>query len=139
MNQTERLLYQKHKLTDAERSSCLRLIECGLPTDEIATIMHISKSTVSYIRQAHTACLAQDWSTLQKLSTQCRPTVDWAMKITGADKTFNETFGEPNANKEPAQTAPAPVETISKEDFQSLTNMLQDISYLLTEIRDALK
>ena len=141
MNKTERLLYQKHHLSDEERNQCLRLIDCGLPTKEIAEIMHISNSTVSYIRQAHTAGLSKDWSVLQKLSTVCRPTVDWAMKLTGTDKVFIETFGKPEPiENKPEQTAPAPaVETISKEDFKAFSATLQDILYLLTEIRDTLK
>lgn len=145
MNKTERLLYQKHNLTDEERNSCLRLINCGLSTKEIAEIMHISNSSVNYIRQAHTACLAKDWDTLQRLSTNnARASVDWAMRITGVDKVFKETFGEPKkeSKKEPEVVAPAPapvVETISKEDFQALSATLQDICYLLTEIRDAIK
>ena len=137
-HETERLLATKHKLTDKERNDALRLLNCGLSPREIAEIMHISKSSVSYIRQAHTACLAQDWSTLQSLSTYCRATVDWAMRLTGTDKTFIETFGEPK--KEP-ESAPVqvPVETISKDDFKALSATLQDICYLLTEIRDLIK
>ena len=145
MNKTERLLYQKHTLSDDERNQVLKLINCGLATREIADIMHISTSTVSYIRQAHTACIDKDWTTLQKLSTSpASASVEWAMKITGVDKLFKKTFGEPKTAdesvKEPEQTTAAPVvETISKEDFNVLSATLQDICYLLTEIRDTLK
>ena len=66
----------KWRLTDKDRDQVLKLIVCGLPTKEIAEIMHVSTSTVSYIRQAHTACINQDWSVLQKLSMDCRLTVD---------------------------------------------------------------
>jgi hypothetical protein len=144
MNNTERLLYQKHHLSDEERNQILKLINCALSTREIASIMHISTSTVSYVRQAHTACIDKDWNTLQRLSTgPARATTEWAMKITGTDKVFKETFGEPKKiEKEPEQVAPATapvVETISKEDFQSLSATLQYICYLLTEIRDLIK
>jgi hypothetical protein len=142
MNKTERLLYQKHSLTDEERNQCLKLINCGLSTHEIAEIMHISKSTVCYIRQAHTACLSQDWSTLQRLSTCIRPTVDWAMKLTGADKAFLETFGNPKpAEKEPEQVAPTtalPDTILTREDVTAMYATMQDIRSLLIEIRDVL-
>ena len=138
MNKTERLLYQKHTLSDEERAQVLKLLNCGLPANEIADIMHISKTTVAYIRQAHTACLAQDWSTLQRLSKDCRLTTEWALRITGTDKVFKETFGEPKTEKEPEQIAPA-VETITKEDFYAAYATLQDIRSLLVEIRDILK
>lgn len=141
MNKTERLLYQKHNLSDEERNQCLRLMNCGLATQEIAEIMHISKSTVSYIRQSHTACLAKDWDTLQKLSTTGhRPVVDWAMKITGADKEFLETFGKPT---EPVEVAEAGKivdnPPITRDDFLAMYATMQDIRSLLTEIRDTLK
>ena len=126
-----------HRLTDKDKDAILKLIVCGLPTDEIADIMHCSKSTVGYHKQAHTACINKDWSTLQKLSINHRSIVDWAMKVTGTDKVFEESFP-----KQPEVEAPKPEpapETISKEDFASLRNTLQDICYLLTEIRDMLK
>lgn len=129
----------KHLLTDQERDQVLKLSVCGLQIKEIAEIMHISTSTVSYIRQAHNACLNQDWSTLQKLSTTSRTIVDWAMRVTGTDKVFAETFPkEPEPEVEAPKTEPAP-ETITREEFKSLNNTLQDICYLLTEIRDMLK
>ena len=125
-----------HKLTDKDRDAVLKLIVCGLPTDEIADIVHCSRSTVGYYRQAHTACINKDWSTLQKLSIHHRGLVDWAMKVTGTDKVFLENFPK----DEPEVEAHKPVpETISKEEFASLNNTLQDICYLLTEIRDMLK
>jgi transcriptional regulator with XRE-family HTH domain len=140
---SEKVSNAKPRLTDEDRNHCLRLIGCGLSTDEIAKIMHISKSTVSYIRQAHNACLAQDWSTLQRLSLEVKSTVEWAMKLTGADKVFEETFKDENEEPEQNVEVPAPTtnvpETITREDFLSLSNTLQDISYLLTEIRDILK
>lgn len=128
----------KRYLTDSDRDAVLRLIGCGLTSKEIADTLRISISTVSYVRQAHNACLKTDWSALQKLSTVCRSTVDWAMKVTGTDKVFTETFGEPGAQDE--TTEPEPVApSITKEDISSLQNTLQDICYLLTEIRDLLK
>lgn len=129
----------KHRITDKDRDQVLKLMTCGLPTKEIAEIMKISTSTISYIRQAHTACINKDWSTLQKLSLDSRAVVDWAMNVTGTDRVFLETFGEPNEQKAP-EPAPAVVEpAMTKEDFLQLSNTLQDIVYLLTEIRDTLK
>lgn len=141
MNKTERLLYQKHNLSDEERNQCLKLITCGLPTNEIADIMHISKSSVSYIRQAHTACISKDWDTLQRLSTSgSRPAVDWAMRLTGADKEFLETFGTPDKYKPTdGPVVDVPTDPITREDILAMYATLQDIRSLLTEIRDTLK
>lgn len=143
----EKVSGTRPRMTDEDRNRVLRLIGCGLPTAEIADIMHISKSTVSYIRQAHNACLAQDWSTLQRLSLEVKSIVDWAMKITGVDKVFEEFQKTP----EPTVTVPVGIVTdstakepsdhtnITREDFLTLSNTMQDICYLLTEIRDILK
>ena len=132
----------KRQLTDKDRDAALRLIVCGLSTSEIADTMRISRSTVSYIRQAHTACIEKDWSTLQKLSTTCRTVVDWAMRVTGTDKDFENLFKEeePTPAPEQSESVPAPTtEQITREDFLTLSNTLQDMCYLLTEIRDMLK
>ena len=126
----------KHRLTDKDRDAVLKLIVCGLSTEEIKDILHFSASTISYIRQAHNACMKQDWSTLQKLSLDTRATVDWAMKVTGTDKVFQETFGEPSGCDEPAVPAP---EYATKEDFLAMYATMQDVRNLLIEIRDALK
>ena len=141
---TEKVPTLKPRLTDEDRNNCLRLINCGLSTAEIAGIMHISKSTVSYIRQAHTACLAKDWSTLQKISVEVKSTVEWAMKLTGMDKVFEEEFPkEPEPDIAVPTQVPGPTvgstENITREDFLQLSNTMQDICYLLTEIRDILK
>ena len=109
---------------------------------EIANIMHISKSTVNYIKQAHTACVEQDWNTLQRLSSASRPLADWAMRITGVDKKFLETFGNPVTNEPvtgPTVDNEPTTENISKEDFAYLKQSLSDICKLLVEIRDILK
>lgn len=145
MNKTERLLYQKHNLSDEERNQILKLMNCGLATQEIADIMHVSKSSISYIRQAHTACVDKDWSALQRLSTSgSRPAVEWAMKLTGVDKIFEETFKKPRENvEEPVAVAEEGkvVDTlpITREDFLAMYATMQDIRSLLTEIRDVLK
>ena len=127
-------------ITDRDRDNVMRLTESGLSVEEIADIMHISRSCIGNIRHAHKSCVAQDWSALQKLSHTMRATLDWAMRVTGTDKVFLETFPK----EEPKQVEPAvnPVPTpdlITREDFLSLQNTLQDICYLLTEIRDTLK
>ena len=135
--------YVKRTLTDTDRDTCLKLINCGLSNTEIVNIMHISLSTIQYIKQAHKACVNQDWNTLQKLSTCVRPTVDWAMKITGTDKAFLETFGKPKEQSEPV-TGPtvdytAVPDPITREDFLGMYATMQDIRSLLVEIRDILK
>ena len=137
MNKTERLLYQKHNLSDEERNQCLRMLNCGITTQEIADIMHISKSTVSYIRQAHTACLAEDWSLLQKLhATGHRPMVEWALKITNSEVKYKEYFSLVPATAEPEQSAPSTDASVSNEDILSV---LKDIRMVLVEIREMLK
>lgn len=136
---TEKVKTPKRHLTDSDRDAILRLTGCGLSAKEISDTMRIGLSTVHNVRQSHKACVKKDWSTLQKLSTICRATVDWAMKVTGADKEFEELFKEPEQTVAET-TAPAPVaESITREEFLSLSNTLQDICYLLTEIRDLLK
>ena len=132
----------KRHITDKDRDDVLKLLTCGLSTQEIAEIMHISKSTVSYIRQAHTACVNKDWSTLQRLSTSISAITEWAMKVTGLDKEFLETFPKEPEEQPAQESAPAPVvvEPIrTREDFMTLSNTMQDICCLLTEIRDMLK
>ena len=137
--ETERV---KHYLTDKDRDDVLKLLTCGLSTQEVAEIMRISKSTVSYIRQAHTACINKDWSTLQRLSTTISAITEWAMKVTGLDKEFLETFPKEPESQPVQESASAPVVAepiITREDFMTLSNTMQDICCLLTEIRDMLK
>lgn len=132
-------------LTDANRDHALKLLGCGLSINEIASILRISKSSVQYIKSAHQACIEQDWSTLQKMSTYTRATVDWAMRTTGTDKVFLETFPKEDGPEAPEQSVTGPTvdtpapDPITREDFLSLYNTMQDICYLLTEIRDMLK
>lgn len=133
----------KHYLNDKDRDAVLKLITCGLSTDEIAGICKCSTSTISYIRQAHTACINRDWTTLQKLSTTTRPTVDWAMKVTGTDKVFAEEFKEEQKPEEPVtgptvDVTPAPA-VVTREEFLALYASVQDICNLLIDIRDTLK
>jgi hypothetical protein len=128
----------RHTITDADRDHVLKLCGCGLTNNEIANMLHISSRSVTNIRMAHAACIRQDWSALQKLSTTIRPTVDWAMQVTGVDKVFAETFPKEDVPTETPPVTPAP-ETITREEFQTLSTTLQDICYLLTEIRDLLK
>jgi len=128
----------RHWLTDVDRDNVMKLANCGLSSVEIATITHISRSSINNIRQAHQACVDQDWSTLQRLSTTIRHTVDWAMRVTGVDKVFAETFhqGETPVDK------PAGDDASNKVDPRNLYEMyevLTDIRSLLTDIRDALK
>ena len=128
------------RLTDKDREAVLKLITCGLPTKEIADIMHISTSTVSYIRQAHTACLNRDWSTLQRLSLDSSATTEWAMRITGTDKVFAETF--PKEDEPESVTGPTvdnTPNTIDPRNLYEMYEVLTDIRSLLTEIRDMLK
>ena len=140
---TENTVRTRHRTTDADRENIMKLVERGLTANEVAEIMHISTSSVNHVRQAHRAAVTRDWSALQKLSTEIRQTVEWAMKVTGADKEFKETFGSPD---EPEQTVASPTvdntpapDPITREDFLKLCNTMQDICYLLTEVRDMLK
>ena len=127
------------RLTDKDREAVLKLITCGLPTKEIADIMHISTSTVSYIRQAHAACLNKDWSTLQRLSIDSSATTEWAMRITGTDKVFLETFPKDDEPEVEAPKSEPAVEVVTREEFLALYASVQDIRNLLIDIRDILK
>lgn len=126
------------KITDVERNSIIKLFTCGCNTQEIAEIMHLSKSSVSYVRQAHAAALDRDWSTLQRLSNTCEAVVRWAMKVTGAEKTFEELFKE---EPEPVVEllAPCAIEPVDPRNLYEMYEVLTDIRSLLTEIRDILK
>ena len=129
----------RHWYSDDDRARVIRLFDAGLSATEVADTLKISKSVVYFIKQAHTACIKQDWSTLQKLSITHRSTVDWAMRFTGTDKIFAEFEKTPEKDVEPAVEPVNNPNAITREDFLSLQNTLQDICYLLTEIRDALK
>ena len=130
---------QRHWYTDSERDSVIRLFDAGLSANEIAKIVKVSRTVVYSIRQAHQACIARDWSTLQKMSIMNRPTVDWAMKVTGTDKVFLETF--PKEDDEPEAPAPVavPEPVITRDDFLAMYAVMQDVRSLLTDIRDMLK
>lgn len=137
---TEKPVRVKHTITDADRDACLKLSGCGLQTHEIVNIMHISRTTVYTILQAHKACIAKDWSTLQKLSVPYRPTVDWAMKVTGTDKVFLETFGTPDKYKPTdGPVVDTPTDTVDPRNLYEMFEVLCDIRGLLIDIRDMLK
>lgn len=133
----------KHRLTDKDRNDALKLLTCGLGTQEIAEIMHISRASVGYIRQAHTACINKDWSTLQRLSTSIPAVTEWAMKVTGLDKEFLETFPKEPEEQPVQESAPEPVvvpePVVTREDFLAMYATMQDVRSLLIEIRDMLK
>ena len=136
----ENIKKTQHRLTDKERDNCLKLLTCGLRTDEVAEICGISRASVGYIRQAHTACINNDWSTLQRLSNDSRLVVDWAMRATGTDKVFAETF--PKEDEPEAVTGPTvdnTPNTIDPRNLYEMYEVLTDIRSLLTEIRDMLK
>lgn len=125
--------------TDADRDAIIRLHQCGLSVEEIVEILHFSRTYIYVIMQAHRACIEQDWSALQKLSLTNKPTVDWAMRVTGADAVFAETFPkeEPVDDSAPA-VQPVP-EYVTREDFLCLQDTLLTILGTLTQIRDVLK
>lgn len=129
----------RHRLTDADRNACLKLLTCELSTDEIVDIMHISRSTVSYIRQAYNACLSRNWSILQKLSCDSRATVDWAMKITGVDKEALEIFGKPENEKVESEPVVETATAAQNKQFIALYDTLLDIRNLLADIRNMLQ
>lgn len=130
---------KRRSYTDEDREKALKLIGHGLSHNEVGKMLGIYRGTVDNIALAYEACLKQDWSTLQKLSTTAKATVTWAMKKTGTDEIFARFFPKDDVPDEPAPVVSPPTETITREDFLTLTNTLQDICYLLTEIRDALK
>lgn len=129
--------YIKRILTHADRDIILKLSKSGLNAIEITELTHCGRSTIYHTLQAHEACVAKDWSTIQRLSKTAAAAVEWAMKVTGTDKAFLETFGEPNTAEEPVAT-PAP-EVITRDDILAMYAVMQDVRALLTEIRDTLK
>ena len=139
---------QRHYLTDADRNAAIKMLDCGLSVDEISGILHISNSSINYLRQAIQACNDHDWNTLQKLSTRLKPTVDWALRVTGTDKLLAEELAsqakqleEAKAVEEPEVEVPVnkpATPIITREDFYALYAEMQDIRSLLTDIRDVL-
>lgn len=131
---------KRRNLTDTDRDAILKLVVCGLTTDEIMSIVNSSRSAVSYVRQAHHACLNKDWSALQRMSQHNRAVVDWAMRVTGTDRVFAETFPkEPEPEQSVAEPAVEVPDQITREDILAMYGTLQDIRSLLTDIRDMLK
>lgn len=130
---------KRRSYTDEDREKALKLIGHGLSHIEVGKMLGIYRGTVDTIALAYEACLKQDWSTLQKLSTTSKATVNWAMKKTGTDEIFARLFPKDDVSEEPAPAVAPATEAITREDFLTLTNTLQDICYLLTEIRDILK
>ena len=124
----------RRRLTDADRTHCMKLFDCGLSLQEIADIMKISTSAVSYIKQAYKACINKDFDTLLTISRYHNSTVLWAMQLTGvafpAEVLVDEE--EPTVDAEPEETADVPNNT-------AIEDVLSDIRNLLTEIRDILK
>lgn len=135
-------------ITNTDRDKVVILHNRGLKTKDISDMLHISKSSVNYILQAYNACINADRVTLQKLIKLCRPTVDWAIKITNAAEIFRTPEPEPEPEPEipeiditdfePENKEPTPV-TVTREDFLAMYATLQDIRSLLIEIRDSVK
>lgn len=130
---------KRRSYTDEDREKALYLIGHGLSHNEAAKMLGIYRGTVDTVALAYDACLKQDWSTLQKLSTTAKATVNWAMKKTGTDEIFARTFPKDDVPEESAPAVAPPAETITRAEFAALNTTLQDICYLLTEIRDLLK
>ena len=132
-------LNTKRRLTDEDRNQCLKLITCGLSTQDIADIMKCSRSAVAFIKQTYNACLSKDFDTLRRLSTNHNSTVLWAMQLTGI--TFPDNAPAVSEPKVPdkAEEKPSADAVITREFMLATFDALSDIRNLLTEIRDILK
>lgn len=132
-------LTNRRRLTDEDRNQCLKLITCGLSTQDIADIMKSSRSAVAFIKQTYNACLSKDFDTLRRLSASHNSTVVWAMQLTGI--TFPDNAPVVKEPKVPDKTEEKPTaDTIISREFMLATfDALSDIRSLLTEIRDILK
>lgn len=129
----------RYYLLNSDRDNVLRLLGCGLSTSEIANMLGISKSTVSYVRQAHNACITKDAEALRRLTTFVKPTVEWAMKVTGTDVSI---LDKPVPVEEaPATVEEAPVVDVptNNDDIVAMRGLLSGIYNMLTEIHDMLK
>lgn len=121
----------KHHLTDADRDACMKLWQHGLSCMEIARLVPVSKSTVGYIKRAYTACIDKNWDILREMSTYCKPTVDWAMKVTNTTYPIDTTpLPEEPAEIPEVEMLPVP------NDADDIRTLLKDIRSLLTDIRD---
>lgn len=129
-----------HWLTDDERNAVLKLTGCGLTNQDIADILHISYSSVAYIKQAYTACLDKDFDTLRRLSKISNPSVVWAMQVTGTSFPQDEvTEEEPDVQGGPEEKSGVDENIVTREFMLATFDALSDIRNLLTEIRDILK
>lgn len=128
----------RYYLLNSDRDNVLRLIGCGLSTSEIAKMLGMSKSTVSYINQAYNACVKKDVEALRKLTTFVKPTVEWAMQVTGTDASILE---EPVIVDVPETAEEAPVvnDPHKPDDIATIVGLLSGIYNMLTDIRDMLK
>lgn len=133
----------KQHITNADRDKVLILHNHGLKTKDIADMLRISKSSVNYIMQAYEACINADRLTLQKLIKFCRPTVDWAIKITNAAEIFKTPEPEPEPEPEIPEIDITDFEPEQKEpanvDNAAIYTVLCDIRNLLLDIREKLK
>ena len=120
----------KHRLTDADRDACLKLLQSGLSCLEISQILPVSRSSVDYVRRAHSACLSQDWDSLRTVAGYCRSTAEWALKVTKSSCCL-DMVTTPKTSNEVSSSVPVGAEEVKE--------MLTDIRNLLTEIRDILK
>lgn len=137
---------KQHYITDTERDRVVRLTECNLSSAEIADILGISKSAVAAIKQVYKACVDHDWNTVQRLSMTLRPSVAWALRVTGTDKMLEEELArqheaQKQEEQKPEITVPGaevPI-TIHPGNLYEVYKVLTDVRSLLTEIRYMLK
>lgn len=128
--------------TDSDRNAVLKLSDAGLSVEEIVSITGISSASVYSIKQVYKACIDKDWSTLQRLSCSYRATVDWAMRITGTDKVFLETFpkeDEPEAPVVEPASAVVPEPVVTREEFLALYDAVQVMRDTLIDLCNLLR
>lgn len=121
--------HAKHtKITSEVRDAVLRLNEAGLKSSEIADILNVSSSSVSYTIQCYKAAESNDWKTLHKLIDCQRQSVKWALNKFG--KTLpDEAVDAPAVVKESL-----PSEETVPEMYAEIKKALNGIGFLLSEI-----
>ena len=82
---------RKHLLSDEMRTDIIRLTESGWKYNEIANLLHISDSSVAYVKQAYYAAKNSDLAALKRLNSVSRPLVAWALKTFNISLDIDET------------------------------------------------
>ena len=129
--------HTKHtRITYEIRDTMLRLSNAGLKAPEIAPILNVSQSSVSYTLQCYKAVESEEWETVRRLTISQSSGVRWALDKLG--KTLPDDLVD-EQDSTSAQQEPAPVYARMDERFDEIQKSLNGIGFLLSEILSELR